>query len=215
MAVTRTANIRGARVASRSRSRERHEFQAGRRSKKRMPIPATQLWPWATCCQSRCRTRSEAEKLSCREGRVSAGRRRTEAFVVTCKGPGHCRALRGRCYGADAARKKKNGCTWARDTATLLAFGQDGVYELDQPAPIPAWQSPATRAPKIRIADSFTCRAGSDQAAPKTQLMTQRGLTRITCTLYRRHRFLSTTRRPRPLQWPPNTVGRYHNTDPV
>jgi CubicO group peptidase (beta-lactamase class C family) len=101
-------------------------------------------------------------------------------------------------------------------TATLLGtLIRDGVYRLDQPAPIPEWQSPGDPRAKIRIEDLLHMSSGLRCRAPNDPDFDPAGP-------YPCHLYLYTTpgnafqyAATRPPQWPPNTVGRYRNTDPV
>src|SRR5258708_3455539 len=101
-------------------------------------------------------------------------------------------------------------------TATLFGIlVKDGIYDLDQPAPIPEWQKPGDPRAKIRIADILHMSSGLRIKAPQDP---DYDPTRP----YPDHVYLYTGgidsfhyAATRPLQWPPNTVGRYHNTDPV
>ncbi len=90
-----------------------------------------------------------------------------------------------------------------------------GVYELWQPAPVPEWQSEGDPRREIRIGDLMRMSSGIRIRAPQDpDFDPERG--------YPDHLYLYTGRvnsfeyaATRPLQWPPNTVGRYRNTDPV
>ena len=101
-------------------------------------------------------------------------------------------------------------------TATLLGILiKQGVYELSQPAPIPEWQTPGDPRAEIRIADILHMSSGLRIKAPQDLDYDPSGP-------YPDHLYLYTGSvdsfhyaATRPLQWPPNTVGRYHNTDPV
>jgi len=91
-----------------------------------------------------------------------------------------------------------------------------GAYTLDQPAPIPEWQTtPGDPRAKIRIADILHMSSGLRIRAPQDPDFDEAGT-------YPDHLYLYTGSvdsfkyaATRPLQWPPNTVGRYRNTDPV
>jgi CubicO group peptidase (beta-lactamase class C family) len=101
-------------------------------------------------------------------------------------------------------------------TATLLGILiKQGVYRLQQPAPIPEWQTPGDPRAAIRIADILHMSSGLRIRAPQDPDFDPSGP-------YPDHLYLYTGSvnsfqyaATRPLQWPPNTVGRYHNTDPV
>jgi CubicO group peptidase (beta-lactamase class C family) len=101
-------------------------------------------------------------------------------------------------------------------SATLLGvLIQEGVYTLEQPAPIPEWQQEGDPRQSIRIMDilrmssGLRCRAPQDPDADPS-------------LGYYDHLYLYTGTvnsfewaATRPQQWPPNTVGRYRNCDPV
>ncbi len=101
-------------------------------------------------------------------------------------------------------------------TGTLIAvLIQRGVYTLWQPAPIPEWQGPGDTRAQIRIGDIMRMSSGIRIRAPQDpDFDPSRG--------YADHLYLYTGAidsykyaATRPQQWPPNTVGRYRNTDPV
>ncbi|HEY6146281.1 MAG TPA: serine hydrolase [Thermoanaerobaculia bacterium] len=101
-------------------------------------------------------------------------------------------------------------------TATLFAtLVRDGVYDVSSPAPIPEWQTPGDPRGKIRIADILHMSSGLRIRAPQDPDYDASGPYPDHLYLYTggmdSFRYAAT----RPLQWPPNTVGRYHNTDPV
>jgi CubicO group peptidase (beta-lactamase class C family) len=101
-------------------------------------------------------------------------------------------------------------------TGTLLGvLMQQGAYTLDQPAPIPEWQTPGDSRATIRIRDILQMSSGLRIRAPQDPDFDPSGP-------YPDHLYLYTGTvnsfqyaATRPLQWPPGQVGRYHNTDPV
>jgi CubicO group peptidase (beta-lactamase class C family) len=101
-------------------------------------------------------------------------------------------------------------------TATLLGtLIKDGVYALNQPAPIPEWQNENDPRRKIRIADILHMSSGLRFRAPHDPDFDP-------AAGYPDHRYVYTGAVnsfewavKRPLQWAPNTVGRYRNSDPV
>jgi CubicO group peptidase (beta-lactamase class C family) len=101
-------------------------------------------------------------------------------------------------------------------TGTLVArLIQLGVYRLDQPAPIPEWQDPGDPRREIRIIDIMRMSSGIRIRAPQDPDWND-------SLGYPDHLYLYTGgansfhwAATRPLQWKPNTVGRYRNTDPV
>jgi CubicO group peptidase (beta-lactamase class C family) len=137
----------------------------------------------------------------------------TAAFVVTWKG-----RLIGERYG-NGATMRTSLESWSMGksiTATLMGILiQQGVYTVDQPAPIPEWQQPGDGRAKIRIADLLHMSSGLRIRGPDDpDLDPSLG--------YLDHLYLYTGSinsfqyaATRPQQWPPDTVGRYRNTDPV
>jgi CubicO group peptidase (beta-lactamase class C family) len=100
--------------------------------------------------------------------------------------------------------------------ATLMGrLIQQGVYALDQKAPIPGWQTPGDPRGEIRISDLLRMSSGLRIRAPGDPDFDPQGPYPDHLYLYTggvdSFRYAAT----RPLQWPPNTVGRYRNTDPV
>jgi CubicO group peptidase (beta-lactamase class C family) len=101
-------------------------------------------------------------------------------------------------------------------TATLMGILiKQGVYDLWQPAPIPEWQNAGDPRARIRIADIMRMSSGLRIRAPQDPDYDRAGPYPDHLYLYTgcvdSFRYAAT----RPLQWPPNTVGRYRNTDPV
>ena len=137
----------------------------------------------------------------------------TAAFVVTWKG-----RLIGERYGQGITHTTPLE-SWSMGkslTATLMGILiKDGVYTLSQPAPVPEWQQPADPRAKIRIEDILRMSSGIRIRAPQDPDYDESGG-------YPDHLYLYTGggdsfkyAATRPPQWPPNTVGRYRNTDPV
>jgi CubicO group peptidase (beta-lactamase class C family) len=92
---------------------------------------------------------------------------------------------------------------------------KQGVYDLWQQAPIPEWQSPGDPRAKIRIADIMHMSSGLRIRAPQDPDYNP-------SLGYPDHVYLYTGgvnsfhyAATRPPQWPPNSVGRYRNCDPV
>jgi CubicO group peptidase (beta-lactamase class C family) len=101
-------------------------------------------------------------------------------------------------------------------TATLMGILiEQGVYDLWQPAPIPEWDTEGDPRAGIRIADLLRMSSGLRFRAPQDpDFDTNLG--------YADHLYVYTGcvnsfqwAATRPLQWQPNTVGRYRNSDPV
>jgi CubicO group peptidase (beta-lactamase class C family) len=137
----------------------------------------------------------------------------TSAFVVTHKG-----RLIGERYmkGISATTPLESWSMGKSVTATMMGvLIRQGAYSLDQPAPIPEWQKAGDARQKIRIADILHMSSGIRIKAPDDPDFDPKGT-------YPDHLYLYTGRinsfqyaATRPPQWPPNTVGRYRNTDPV
>jgi CubicO group peptidase (beta-lactamase class C family) len=92
---------------------------------------------------------------------------------------------------------------------------QQGVYDLWQPAPIPAWQRPGDARAAIRLADILHMSSGLRFRAMQDPDYDPR-------LGYPDHLYVYTGgidafayAASRPQQWPPNTVGRYRNGDPL
>ena len=101
-------------------------------------------------------------------------------------------------------------------TGTLVGvLVQQGEYELWQPAPIPEWQTPGDPRQEIRIGDIMRMSSGLRIRAPQDpdydpSIGYPDHVYLYTGTV-NSYKYAAT----RPQQWPPNTVGRYRNTDPV
>jgi CubicO group peptidase (beta-lactamase class C family) len=137
----------------------------------------------------------------------------TAAFVVTYKG----RIIAER-YG-DGITKDTPLESWSMGkslSATLLGILMNqGVYTLDQPAPIPEWQRKGDPRANIRIKDIMHMSSGLYCRAPQD-------LDYDPALGYPDHLYLYTDAGNSftyaanlPQQWAPNTVGRYRNSDPV
>jgi len=137
----------------------------------------------------------------------------TAAFVVTWKGQ-----LIGERYGEGitATTPLESWSMGKSVTATIMGvLIQQGVYTLTQPAPIPEWQTAGDPRAAIRIADILNMSSGLRINAPGDPDYDPD-------STYPDHLYLYTGRvnlfeyaATRPQQWPPATVGRYRNTDPV
>lgn len=101
-------------------------------------------------------------------------------------------------------------------TGTLIGrLIQMGTYSLDQPAPIPEWQTAGDRRQRIRIMDIMRMSSGLRIRAPQDPDWND-------SIGYPDHLYLYTGgvnsyqwAATRPQQWEPNRVGRYRNVDPV
>jgi len=137
---------------------------------------------------------------------------RTLGLVVTYKG-----RIIGERYGdgIDIHTPLESWSMTKSLTGTLVArLIEMGTFELWQPAPIPEWQSDGDPRADIRIGDIMRMSSGLRINAP--------GDPDYDDSMYADHYYLYTGTTnsyeyaaTRPQQWPPNTVGRYRNTDPV
>jgi CubicO group peptidase (beta-lactamase class C family) len=137
----------------------------------------------------------------------------TAAFLVTWKG-----RLIGERYGENITMRTPLESWSMGKSVTAALMGiliKQGVYDLWQRAPVPEWQSPGDARGGIRIADLLHMSSGLRIKAPQDPDYDPSGT-------YPDHLYLYTGSinsfqyaATRPLQWPPDTVGRYHNTDPV
>jgi CubicO group peptidase (beta-lactamase class C family) len=180
-----------------------------------LPDPATQPWPMGDARPK------EPMPVGLDAARVqqavdtafepAAGM--TAAFVVTWKG-----RLIGERYGAGISPHTPLE-SWSMGKsviATLMGvLIRQGVYDLWQPAPVPEWQAAGDPRAKIRIADLLRMSSGLRIRAPQDPDYDPSGPYPDHAYLYTggvdAFRYAAT----RPLQWPPGTVGRYRNTDPV
>ena len=137
----------------------------------------------------------------------------TAAFVVTWKG-----RLVAERYGPGitATTPLESWSMGKSLVATLMGvLIKEGAYDLGQRAPIPEWQGAGDPRAEIRIADILHMSSGLRIRAPLDPDFDEHGPYPDHLYLYTggvdSFRYAAT----RPQQWPPNTVGRYRNTDPV
>jgi CubicO group peptidase (beta-lactamase class C family) len=181
----------------------------------RLPDPATQPWPMGDVL-SPDPLPPELDTAKVRRALDAAfepAEAMTAACVVTWKGQ-----IVGERYGQGiTARTPLESWSMGKSiTATLMGILiRQGVYDLWQPAPVPEWQQPGDPRAKIRIADLLNMSSGLRIRAPQDPDYDPSGP-------YPDHVYLYTGAinsfqyaATRPLQWPPGTVGRYRNTDPV
>jgi len=133
----------------------------------RLPDPATQLWPMGDMLpQEPLPTEIDAEKLKAAvNAAFQPAEGLTAAFVVTWKG----RLIAERYAEGLTAQTPLEGWSMGKSvTATLFGIlVKDGVYDLDQPAPIPEWQTPGDPRAKIHIADILHMSSGLRIKAPQ------------------------------------------------
>jgi CubicO group peptidase (beta-lactamase class C family) len=182
--------------------------------KSALPDPATQAWPMGDRLpDTPLPAELDQAKLKQATDLAFDPEGFTAAFVVTWKG----RVIAER-YGPNITPRTPLE-SWSMGkslSATLMGvLLKRGYYDLWQPAPIPEWQGPGDERAKIRIADILRMSSGLRIKAPQDPDFDPKGT-------YPDHLYLYTATidsfkyaASRPLEWPPNTVGRYRNTDPV
>ena len=180
-----------------------------------LPDPSTQSWPMGDVIPDiQFSDRIDTEKV--RQAVMAAfepTNGMTAAFVVTYKGQ-----IIGERYGTGITMHTPLE-SWSMGkslTATLMGvLIRQGVYDLYQAAPIPEWQTDGDPRQEIRIADILRMSSGlrfRGVADPDLDLSLG----------YPDHLYVYTGSTnsfgwaaTRPQQWPPNTIGRYRNSDPV
>ncbi|HEU4382258.1 MAG TPA: serine hydrolase [Anaeromyxobacteraceae bacterium] len=181
----------------------------------RLPDPSTQPWPMGDLPSSAPLPKAiDQDKV----GRSVAAAfepaaAMTAALVVTWRG-----RVIGERYGEGVtARTPLESWSMGKSLAATLmgVLIRQGVYDLWQPAPIPEWQGAGDPRARIRIADLLRMSSGLRIRAPQDPDYDRAGPYPDHLYLYTgcvdSFRYAAT----RPLQWPPNTVGRYRNTDAV
>lgn len=182
---------------------------------RRLPDPATQPWPMGDVLPREPLPRGvDAAKVrAALDAAFATPAGLGAAFVATWKG----RIIAERyANGAGMHTPLESWSMGKSVTASLLGvLMQQGVYTLDQPAPVPEWQAPGDPRSKIRIRDLLQMSSGLRIRAPLDPDFDPAGPYPDHVYLYtgcvNTFHFAAT----RPLQWPPGTVGRYHNTEPV
>ena len=179
---------------------------------KKTPAPETP-WPMGDTQQEGPSGLDAAKLKQAVDAAFEPAEAMTAAVVVTWKG----RIVAER-YGPSITKTTPLE-SWSMGksvVATLVGrLVQQGAYQLDQKAPIPEWQTPGDPRSAIRIADILHMSSGLRIRAPLDPDFDPEGP-------YPDHLYLYTGgvdsfhyAATRPQQWPPNTVGRYRNTDPV
>ncbi|MGD9328578.1 MAG: serine hydrolase, partial [Cyclobacteriaceae bacterium] len=181
-----------------------------------LPAPDTQPWPMGdnladTALPEGINTQLVRQAI---DTAFSNPESLTAAYVVTYKNE-----IVGERYreGLNLYTKLESWSMGKSLTATLMGILiNKGIYELDQPAPIPEWQEkeddPRTQ---IKISDLLHMSSGLRFRAPQDpDFDRSKG--------YPDHIYVYTGAvntfhwtANRNQQWPPNTVGRYRNCDPV
>lgn len=182
----------------------------------KLPDPSTQPWPMGDLLtEEPLPPEIDTEKVAAAvDAAFEPAEGLTAAFVVTWKG-----RLIGERYREATADMHTPLESWSMGkslTATLMGILiQQGEYDLWEPAPIPEWQGEGDPRAEIRIADILRMSSGlrfRNRGDPEfdPELGYPDHLYVYTGTV-NSFEYAAT----RPQQWPPNTVGRYRNSDPV
>jgi CubicO group peptidase (beta-lactamase class C family) len=180
-----------------------------------LPDPATQDWPMGDRLPETPlppeidRAKLDAAVAAAFDPQAAL----TAAFVVVYKG----RLIAERYQpGLDYTTRLPSWSMGKSITATLMGqLIREGAYDLWQPAPVEEWQGAHDPRRAIRIADLMRMSSGLRFVAPQDpDYDPARG--------YPDHLYVYTGAIDayrwaitRPPQWPPNTVGRYRNSDPL
>jgi len=182
--------------------------------KTKLPPPSSQPWPMGDTVPGETSTGIDLARVSkAVDLAFSDPDALTAAFVVVHK-------------GQIVAERYMPGITkdtqlesWSMGkslTATLFALlVKDGVYRINDPVPVPDWRKPGDPRGAIRIVDLLHMSSGLkfiagqdpdysvDKGYPDHTLIYTGAIDAFTHSL------------TRPLQFPPNTEGRYRNSDPL
>ena len=180
-----------------------------------LPDPWTQMWPMgdAVPVVPLAEGVDAAKVAQAVDAAFEPAEGMTAAFVVTHQG-----RIIGERYGEgiDLHTPLESWSMGKSLTATLMGvLIQQGVYNLWQPAPVPEWQTEGDPRQQIRIADILRMSSGVRfRGVADPDLDPALG--------YPDHLYVYTGTvnsfewaATRPPQWPPNTIGRYRNSDPV
>ena len=179
-----------------------------------LPDPLTEPWPMGDVLSDEpLPSELDAEKVvQAVDAAFEPVEGMTAAFVVTWKG----RIIGERYRDGITMHTPLESWSMGKSLTTALMgiLIQQGIYDLWQPAPVPEWQAAGDRRAEIRIADILRMSSG-------LRFRAQFDPGYDPSLGYPDHLYVYTGSNSfewaatRPQQWPPNTVGRYHNSDPV
>jgi CubicO group peptidase (beta-lactamase class C family) len=180
-----------------------------------LPDPASESWPMGDrLADAPLPLHVEATKVAAAvDAAFDPPEALTAAFVVAYKG-----RIIGERYqrGLDHTTPLPSWSMGKSIAATLMGrLIYEGVYDLWQPAPVDEWQQADDPRRAIRIADLLRMSSGLRFTAPQDpDHDPSRG---YPDHLYTYTGAIDAVRWAitRPPQWPPNTVGRYRNSDPL
>jgi CubicO group peptidase (beta-lactamase class C family) len=180
-----------------------------------LPDPGTQTWPMGDVLPTGPLS-GNVDLLKLDQAAAAAflpAEAYTQAFVVTYKG----RLVVERYMSGVGPTTRLESWSMGKSVVASMmgVLIQQGVYQLDQPAPIPEWQSAGDPRQQIRIADLMHMSSGLRIKAPDDPDFDPNGTYPDHLYFYTGHIDAFNYAATRPQQWPPNAVGRYRNTDPV
>ncbi|MGB5079040.1 MAG: serine hydrolase [Sphingorhabdus sp.] len=180
---------------------------------RRLPNAATTAWPMGDKLDSSVNNGLDPEKLDAIvDAAFGSENTFTQAFVITWKGQ-----IIAERYGSGAdANMPLEGWSMGKSISASLmgVLIEQGTYRLDQSAPIPEWQGTGDKRADIRIRDILQMSSG-------LRIRAEQDPDYIYDGGYPDHWYYYTGDNAfayaasRPQQWPPGTIGRYRNTDPV
>src|ERR1700733_15122706 len=179
-----------------------------------LPDAATQAWPTGDKVTGGVPPGVDVRKVNqALDAAFASPDGMTAAVVVTWRG-----RIVGERYARDITAHTPLESWSMGKSVTAALMGvliRQGAYDLWQAAPVPEWQTPGDPRAKIRIADLMRMSSGLRIRAPYDPDYDATGPIPDHLYLYTGSVNSFHYAATRPLQWPPDTVGRYRNTDPV
>lgn len=189
-------------------------FYEPKKIKRNLPDAAKTPWPMGDVLPTEPMP-AELDMAKVKQAVDSAfeGEGMTAAFVVTYRG-----RIIGERY-AEGITKDTPLESWSMGkslTSTMMGILiNQGVYSLHQPAPVPEWKSEGDARAKIKISDIMHMSSGLRFRAPQDPDFDPSLGYPDHLYVYNGGVNAFQWAATRPQQWPPNTVGRYRNSDPV
>ena len=185
-----------------------------------LPDPDTQLWPMGDLLPDEpLPPEVDLEKLRAAVALAFDAPAQTSAMTVVYKG----RLVAERYVPGVTKDTLLESWSMGKSlTGTLIGrLMLDGHFGLEDLAPVPEWQQPDDPRRGIRMADLMRMSSGLQFTLYEVMEQTPEGTYRIN-TAYPDHYFVYPCAMDvfqyavsRPVQYPPNTVGRYRNCDPL
>lgn len=183
--------------------------------KSKLPPAASQPWPMGdVLTDTSIPPGIDAAKLrQAVDAAFEPAEAMTAAFVVTWRG----RIIAERYAPGITAQTPLESWSMGKTIAAALmgVLVKEGVYDVWQRAPIVDWQAPGDERANIRIADLMRMSSGLRIRGSLDAEPYDDGTYPGHFYLYTGGVDMARYAAARPLQWPPGTVGRYRNSDPV